>query len=93
MELGDYDTIFLGFPNWSYSVPMPVLSFLESHNLAGKRVVLFCSHGTGGLASIVKDISAVLPDSEIESNVLGVYRDDVPECREIIKKWLREVGY
>lgn len=53
-------------------------------DFSGKKGVLFCSHGTGGLASRVKDISAVLPDSEIETNVLGVYRDDIPECRETI---------
>ncbi|MCD8380948.1 MAG: hypothetical protein LUC95_11690 [Lachnospiraceae bacterium] len=55
--------------------------------------MLFCSHGTGGLASSVKDISAVLPDSQIESNVLGVYRDDIPQSQETIQNWLKEIGY
>ncbi len=92
-DMADYDTVFLGFPNWWYSAPMPVFSFLEENDLDGKKVVLFCSHGTGGLASSVKDISAVLPDSEIEINVLGVYRDDIPECQETIRNWLEEIGY
>lgn len=48
---------------------------------------------TGGLASSVKDISAVLPDSKIETNVLEVYRDDIPECQETINNWLEEIGY
>lgn len=68
-------------------------SNLEENDLSGKKVVLCCSHGTGGLASSVKDISAVLPDSEIETNVLGVYRDDIPECQETINNWLEEIGY
>lgn len=72
---------------------MAVFSFLEENNFDGKKVVLFCSHGTGGLASSVKDISAVLPDSAIETNVLGVYRDDIPECQETIHDWLKEIGY
>lgn len=49
--------------------------------------------GTGGIASSVKDISAVLPDSQIESNVLGVYRDDIPQSQETIQNWLKEIGY
>ena len=77
---------------WWYSVPMAVFSFLEENDLSGKKVVLFCSHGTGGLAFSVKDISAVLPDSEIETNVLGD-RDDIPECQETINNWLEEIGY
>jgi len=36
---------------------------------------------------------AVLPDSEIETNVLGVYRDDIPECQETLNNWLAEIGY
>ncbi len=92
-DMAEYDTVFLGFPNWWYSAPMAVFSFLEENDLNGKKVVLFCSHGTGGLASSVKDISAVLPDSEIETNVLGVYRDDIPECQETINNWLEEIGY
>lgn len=55
--------------------------------------MLFCSHGTGGLASSVKDISAVLPDSQVESNALGVYRDDIAESQEKIYDWLKEIGY
>ena len=68
-------------------------SFLEENDLSGKEIVLFYSHGTGGLASSVKDISAVLPDSQIESNVLGVYRDDIPQSQETIQNWLKEIGY
>ena len=92
-DIEDYGTVFLGYPNWWYSAPMAVFSFLAENDLSGKKVVLFCSHGTGGLASSVKDISAALPDSEIETNVLGVYRDDIPKCQEIISNWLEEIGY
>ncbi|XCP86964.1 flavodoxin [Roseburia hominis] len=92
-DLSEYDVVFLGYPNWWYSAPMAVFSFLEENDLSGKKVVLFCSHGTGGLASSVKDISAVLPDSQIESNVLGVYRDDISQSQETIQNWLEEIGY
>lgn len=71
---------------------MAVFSFLEEYDLSGKKVVLFCSHGTGGLASSVKDISAALLDSTVESNVIGVYRDDVSRSRDTVKNWLKEIG-
>lgn len=92
-DLSEYDVVFLGYPNWWYSAPMAVFSFLEENDLSGKSIVLFCSHGTGGLASSVKDISAVLPDNQIESNVLGVYRDDISQSQETIQNWLEEIGY
>lgn len=89
----EYDIIFIGYPNWWYTAPMAVFTFLEEYDFSGKRVVLFCSHGTGGLASSVNDIFDALPDSTIESNVIGVYRDDVSESRDTVKKWLNEIGY
>ena len=92
-DISEYDTVFLGYPNWWYSAPMAVFSFLEENDLGGKKVVLFCSHGTGGLASSVKDISAVLPDSQVESNVLGVYRDDISQSQKTIQNWLDEIGH
>ena len=52
-----YDTVFLGYPNWWYGVPMALLSFLERNDLSGKDVYLFCSHGTGGLANSVEQIT------------------------------------
>lgn len=92
-DISKYDTVFLGYPSWCYSAPMPVFSFLEENDLSGKKVVLFCSHGTGGLASSVKDISAVLFNSQIEKNVLGVYRDDISQSQKKIQKWLDEIDY
>lgn len=73
---------------------MPVLTFIDEHDLAVKKIVLFCSHGTGGLASSVQDITAELPDDcEIEENVIGVYRDDIPGAQAEIQEWLGEIGY
>ena len=72
---------------------MAIFSFLKETDLSGKKVVLFCSHGNGGLASSVKDISAALSDSSIETNVLEVYWNDIPKCQEIINNWLEEIGY
>lgn len=60
-KIEKYDIIFIGYPNWRYTAPMAVFSFLEEYDLSGKRVVLFCSHGAGGLASSVKDISTHCP--------------------------------
>lgn len=39
--------IFLGYPNWRASIPMPIASFLESYDFSGKTILPFCSHGGG----------------------------------------------
>ncbi len=44
----DYDTVFLGYPNWWGDLPMPVYSFIESHDLSNKKVYHFCTHEGSG---------------------------------------------
>lgn len=93
-DISQYDTVFIGYPNWWYTAPMAIFSFIENNDLSGKKIVLFCSHGTGGLARSVRDIREVLPNNTaLETNVIGIYRDDIPDGRERIRNWLRSIGY
>lgn len=93
-QLEQYDTVFLGYPNWWYGVPMALLSFLEENDLSDKQVYLFCSHGTGGLASSVEQIDEALPDSTaLSENVFDVYEEDAASSQQDILAWLEELGY
>ncbi len=92
-NMDDYDTVFIGYPNWWYGAPMAVLSFLEDYDFSGKQVYLFCSHGTGGLANSVEDISDSVSGGEISENVFDVYEEDAASSRDDIMDWLGQLGY
>lgn len=92
-NLDQYDTVFLGYPNWWYGVPMVLLSFLEENDLSGKQIYLFCSHGTGGLASSVDSISEAAPEAMISDTVFDCYEEEASSSEEAIKNWVAEVGY
>ena len=92
-NMEDYDVIFLGYPNWWYSCPTAILSFLEEYDLSGKQIYLFCSHGTGGLASSVEDIRAAIPNGSISEHVFDVYEEDAASSKQDIETWLEELGY
>ena len=92
-NIGDYDVIFLGFPNWWSSAPMAIFSFIEEYDLSGKTVVPFCAHGTGGIAASVRDITAALPDSVTVLDALGVYRADIGNAESAVQEWLAELGF
>ena len=86
-NISDYDIIFLGYPNWGYTAPQALFSFLKEHDIHNKIIIPFCSHGTGGLANSVEDIKALLPDCEILTP-LGINRDDIKNSYPIIKDWI-----
>lgn len=93
-NIGDYDVVFLGYPNWWYGAPMALLSFIEENDLSDKQIYLFCSHGTGGLAGSVEDIEEALPDSvALSDNVFDVYEEDASSSQNDILSWLSELGY
>lgn len=91
-NMEEYDTVYLGYPNWWYSCPMALFSFFDEHDMSGKQVYLFCSHGTGGLASSVKDISAAIPDAEISDNVFDVYEEDAASAKDEIVEWIKSTS-
>ena len=64
-DLKAYDIIFLGYPVWFGTYARPLGGLLKAVDLNGKKIVPFCTFGSGGLDSSVRDLKAELPDAEI----------------------------
>lgn len=92
-NIDDYDVIFLGFPNWWYTCPMAVFTFVESYDLSGKTIIPFCTHGTGGLSRTIRDLKKLLPDNCEVLEPIGVYRPEVKNSKNKVLDWLRKLGY
>lgn len=87
-DMDQYDIVFLGFPNWWYTLPMAVHTFLEEYDFSGKTIVPFVTHGTGGFARTLEDLEAALPDSATILEAIGVYRPEVDDARPAVQEWL-----
>ncbi len=87
--IADCETIFIGSPNWFKTLAPPVLSFLRAHDLTGKIVIPFCTHGGGGFGQIENDIARECP----KSNILpGIAVNGTAQSEEVTK-WLETIGY
>ena len=64
-DVANYDVIFLGYPIWFGTYAPPVFTFLDQVDLSGKKLVPFCTFGSGGLESSVKDLAKAEPNAEI----------------------------
>ena len=64
-DVAKYDVIFIGYPIWFGTYAPPVATFLNNVDLSGKKVVPFCTFGSGGLDSSVKDLAKAEPKAEI----------------------------
>ena len=61
----DYDTVFVGYPNWWSDVPMVMLTFMESYDWSGKTVVPFCTSGGGGFGNGISSITAATSGASV----------------------------
>ena len=83
----DYDTIYLVFPNWWGDLPMPVFSFLESHDLSGKTVNVFVTHEGSGFSGTIGTIQELEPDAEVLEG-LAVQGANVTDEEQNIRQWV-----
>lgn len=68
---------------------MPVLSFVESHNLKGKIIYPFVSHGDGTYGESISDLSKTLPQSYIGQGFELYYGGEKKQSANLTK-WLKK---
>ena len=64
-NMDSYDTVFIGYPNWWDTLPMPVMTFLEQLDWTGKRIIPFCTNEGSGLGQSEAAIRSVCKGAEI----------------------------
>ena len=64
-DLARYDTVFLGSPVWGDAMPAPLRSFLATHDLGGKTIAPFITHGGFGIGSLPGTLAELAPEARI----------------------------
>ena len=68
-NMEQYDTVFLGYPNWWGTMPMAVFTFLESYDFSGKKIIPFCTHEGSGFGHSVEDLKKACPRADVRQGV------------------------
>lgn len=90
-DLGSYDVVFVGYPNWCDTIPMPVASFLAKCDSPDTTIVPFCTHGGGRLGRSVADIAKLCPHVRM-LEALAVSEGNAKHARGQVADWLRRIG-
>ena len=82
VNIDNYDTVFIGYPNWWAEMPMPVYTFLEKYNLSSKKVYKFCTHeGSGGVHT---------DDFALYGHIA---QNERPQAEKKVSEWLKNIAY
>jgi flavodoxin len=91
-KIADYDVIFLGYPIWFGTYAMPIATLVKQQSFAGKKVVPFCTFGSGGLNTSTEALKKALPKAQIQTGY-GVRTARVAAAPKEIDRFLKENGY
>ena len=86
-----YDTIFVGYPNWWSDAPMAVYTFVESYDWSGKTLVPFNTSASGGFGRSLSGLeesasgAAILEGISFTERTLG-------DAQGEVAAWLDELG-
>jgi len=89
-NIGAYDVVFIGYPNWCNTIPMPVVTFLSENDLGGKTVVPFCTHGGGGLGRSAVDIAKLCAKAKV-LEAIAIPGREVKSAQGKVSEWLKKI--
>ena len=92
VNLKDYDVVFVGFPVWFGTYANPIETLLNTVDFNGKKVVPFCTFGSGGLDSSSKAIAKKLTGAQVLPGY-GVRAARIESAAAEVERFLLENGY
>jgi flavodoxin len=90
-NMGAYDVIFLGYPNWWGTMPMPVFTFLESSDFSGKTIAPFCTHEGSGLGHSENDIVKACPKATVLKGI-AIHGTNASSAEPEVSGWINGLG-
>ncbi len=86
-----YDTIFVGYPNWWSDAPMAVYTFLESYDWDGKTLVPFNTSASGGFGRSLPGLEESAAGASILDGISLTERT-LGNAQSEVTTWLNELG-
>lgn len=86
-DISEYDLIYIGFPNWWSTMPMPMWTQLERLDFSGKRIRPFVTHEGSGFGKSLKDLKKLCPGAKIEDG-LSIQGSVVSNSKEKVQNWV-----
>lgn len=88
-DIARYGTVFLGFPIWGETAPPVIRSFLSVHDLAGKTLIPFITHGGYGLGTSESVIARHAPRARLRRGFV-MQADQERQTMDRVDSWLRD---
>ncbi|OUM59635.1 hypothetical protein PIROE2DRAFT_14782 [Piromyces sp. E2] len=93
-NIGEYDTIFFGYPVWNADMPMIMYTFIETYEkeLENKTIIPFCTHEGMDQIKTFIHLKKILNKSKVQRG-FDLYGKYVDTSKEKVHQWLSNLHY
>ena len=93
INLDDYDTIFVGYPIWWYTLPMPMYTFFDTYDFSEKTIVPFNTHEGSGDGGTYETIEKFEPNATVLEGLAIRGGDMANDQSSKVDNWLKDLGF
>ena len=86
-NIDNYEVIYIGYPIWYGTMPMPLFTQLEKLNFLGKIVKPFATHEGSGMGKSEKDIKEICKDATVLEG-LSIRGSNVYDAKSKVEEWI-----
>lgn len=90
-NMAGFNTVFLGFPIWGETAPPVIRSFLANHDLTGKTLIPFITHGGYGLGNSLSVVAAHAPGARLLNAGFSMQADQERQTLNRVTSWLDQI--
>lgn len=87
-NMGEYSTVFVGFPIWWYREPSIIDTFLEDYDFAGKTIVPFATSGGSGMGDSSNIMQSLIKDGKVVEGKRYARSASVDELKKWAEEWI-----
>ena len=91
IPVGDYDTIFLGYPMWWYTFPMIIYTLFDQYDFSGKTIIPFNTHMGSKDGGTYKTVKRLAPNATVLDGLPVEMTQAERGDAEHIAKWLKSI--
>ncbi len=88
VNMAAYEKVYLGFPIWGETTPPVIRTFLKVHDLAGKALIPFITHGGYGVGNSQSVLASHSPKARLQKG-FAMEADQERKTMERVKSWLK----
>lgn len=88
-NIADYDVIFVGSPSWWATIAPAVSTFLSEHDLSGKTVIPFVTHGGSYMGNNAEAIAKLAPKANMAEGK-AFWGRNVKNAQDEVQEWIND---